>query len=452
MSNTRRSFLKKTGFATAGLVAGGIGFPAKSYTNILGANDRVVVGVVGFSDRARSSLIPSFMKYADDLDFEIKGISDIWSRRRNEGVAYMKERFERTVRTYRNNEELYADKDIDAVIISTADFQHAVHTIEAAENGKDAFVEKPFAETMEDNRNALNAVRNSGIVVQIGTQRRSGINYKAAYDFINSGKFGDITFVEMTWNVNQPGRWRRPVLVADLKRDDVDWGKYLVNRPYEQWDPRKYIEYRLFWPYSSGIPGQWMCHQIDTVHWFTGYSYPRSVIANGGIYVWHDGRSNYDTMTAVFDYGPEQAPREGFQVVYSSRMHNSAGGIKEIYYSNGGELNLNTNKVSSNGGLTKRYAGAMGMQPNLLPEIDLADPTVVAEVAADTGEDSMTGLHMLDWMRCVRNRSEPSAPIEAGYYHSIATIMVTAALRTKQYVTFDKNRQEVIAGGKIFHM
>ena len=57
-------------------------------------------------------------------------------------------------------------------------------------------------------------------------------------------------------------------------------------------------------------------------------------------------------MTAVFDFGPEDAPHErGFQVVYSSRMHNSAGGVKEIYYSNGGELNLDTNRVTSNGGL-----------------------------------------------------------------------------------------------------
>ena len=68
--------------------------------------------------------------------------------------------------------------------------------------------------------------------------------------------------------------------------------------------PRKYLEFRLFWPYSSGIPDQWMVHQIDTVHWFTGLPHPRSVVANGGIYLWKDGRKNWDTMTAVFDYGP----------------------------------------------------------------------------------------------------------------------------------------------------
>ncbi|MEJ7713658.1 MAG: hypothetical protein WKF84_28365 [Pyrinomonadaceae bacterium] len=74
----------------------------------------------------------------------------------------------------------------------------------------------------------------------------------------------------MTWNVNQPGRWRRPQLVKEIRQEDTDWKRFLGNRPKDAWDPRKYLEFRLFWPYSSGIPDQWMVHQIDTVHWFTG--------------------------------------------------------------------------------------------------------------------------------------------------------------------------------------
>ncbi len=436
--------------ATAGLTATGLGLSAKSYSRIMGANDRVVVGIIGFSDRTRSSLIPALMNYADAQNFEIKGISDIWNRRRDEGKAFMKQEFNKDVVTYLNNDQLYADRDIDAVIIGTADFQHALHTVEAAENKKDAFVEKPLAETMEDNRLALKAVRDSGIIVQIGSQRRSGRNYHAANEFIKSGQFGDITMVEMTWNVNQPGRWRRRALVENLRESDVDWRRYIMNRPYEPFDARKYLEYRLFWPYSSGIPGQWMSHQIDTVHWFSGLGYPRSVAANGGVYVWKDGRRNHDTMTAVFEYGPEDQPDKGFQVLYSSRMHNSAGGVKEIYYSNGGELNLSTNRVTPNGGLLERHAEAMGMKPNLLPEMELASSDVQVVTSADTGTDNTTYLHMLNWMECVRSRRQTNAPVETGYEHSIATIMVTAALRTKKYVTFDKNTQEVLADGVPF--
>ncbi len=450
MGNSRRDFIKKSAMAAAGVVAGSVRLNARSYSRIAGANDRVLVGIVGFSDRARQSLIPAFMNHAGKLNFEIKGISDIWNRRRKEGLEFFKKEFDQDVKTYLNNEELYSDKDIDAVIISTADFQHALHTVEAAKNRKDVYVEKPFAETMEDNRLAYDAVKESGIVCQIGSQRRSGPNYHKAFEFIKSGKFGDIKMVEMTWNVNQPGRWRRPELVSSIKESDTDWKRYLMNRPFESWDPRKYIEYRLFWPYSSGIPGQWMAHQIDTVHWFSGLKYPRSVSANGGIYMWNDGRKNFDAMTAVFDYGPEEDPSIGFQVLYSSRMFNSAGGVKEIYYSNGGEINLDTNKVSPNGGLTEGFAKSMGMKPNLLPELDLSVSDVKAETSANTGVDQMTSLHMKNWMECIRSRKEPNAPVEAGYDHSVANIMVTAALRTKKFVTFDKVNREVLADGKIF--
>jgi len=451
MSNSRRQFIKHTALGAAGVSMAPLAMSAKSYGRILGANDRVRVGIVGFSNRFRGSLMPSFLQHSEELNFEFVAVSDIWDRRRKEGAAAVKELTGQDIFVARNNEEMYDSvQDLDAVMISTADFQHALHCVQAVRAGCDAYVEKPLAETMQDNRAALKAVKDTGKIVQIGSQRRSGKNYWAAYDFIQKGKFGDITMVEMTWNVNQPGRWRLPDLVASIKESDTDWVRYQMNRPRAKWDPRKYLEYRLFWPYSSGIPGQWMSHQIDTVHWFSGYNHPRSVSANGGIYMWNDGRSNFDTMTAVFDYGPLDDMNKGFQVVYSSRMHNSAGGTKEIYYSNGGELNLKSNMVTPNGGLTERRASAMGMEPFLLEEMSLTDYAEKIATDANTGADNTTSAHVRNWMECVRSRKQPNAPIEAGYYHSIANIMTTASLRTGTRVTFDETSQEVMAGDRIF--
>jgi predicted dehydrogenase len=276
------------------------------------------------------------------------------------------------------------------------------------------------------------------------------VNYHAAADYVQSGKFGPVTMVELSWNVNQPGRWRRPQLVGQLKEEDTDWKRFLINRPFENFDPRKHLEYRLFWPYSSGLPGQWMSHQIDTVHWFTGLKHPRSVVANGGIYQWKDGRKNWDTMTAVFDYGPEDKTDAGFQVVFSSRMHNGDENPKEIYYSNGGELNLNSNTVSPAGGLQENHAKAMNMSANLLPQLNLADLSVKTVASANTGGDVTTIAHMKNWMEGVRDRKATNAPAEAGYAHAIACIMTNAAARTGSRVTFDEKNQEVIANGKPF--
>ncbi len=448
--SSRRKFIQQSALAAAGTYLGTMGLSAKSYANIIGANDRIRMGAVGFSDRFRHSLFPSFQNHYKELNFDFVAVSDIWKTRREEGHAFLQNAMGHDIIACKNNEELYHVKDLDAVIIGTADFQHALHCIEAMKAKKDAYVEKPFAETMEDNIAALSAVKASRQIVQIGSQRRSGGNYKAAADFVQAGKFGPITAVELTWNVNQPGRWRRPDLVAKCKEEDTDWKRFLLNRPFEKWDARKYLEYRLFWPYSSGMPGQWMSHQIDTVHWFSGLPHPRSVVANGGIYMWKDGRTNWDTTTAVFDYGPRNDLNSGFQVSFASRMHNGDENPSEIYYANGGELNLITNSVSPKGGLTEKMAAAMGMKANLLPEVSLMDNAPKVVSSANTGADRLTSNHMRNFMECIRSRQQTNAPVEAGYHHSIATIMTNAAVHTGSKVTFDEKTQQVMANGKPF--
>jgi len=445
---SRRDFLKVAG---AGLATTALASTATSYARIIGANDRVGVGIVGFSDRFRSSLMPSFHQVSGDLNFEFVGVSDIWSMRRDQAQAAVLKLTGNQIFAARNNEELYTHKEVDAVFVATADFQHAYHGTEAVRAGRDAYVEKPTAHTMEDARIFRKAVHDSHQIVAVGTQRRSSPVYQKACDFVQSGKFGDIVCVEMTWNVNQPGRWRRPSVLPLLKEADTDWARYCnasydPHRTPEAFDARKYLEFRLFWPYSSGIPDQWLVHQIDTVHWFTGLPRPRSVVANGGIYLWKDGRRNWDTMTAVFDYGPLGDPAKGFQVIYSSRMTNAAGDVNEIYRSNGGTLDLVKNEITPEGGLTEKYAREMNMQPNLLPTISLTDQTAEASTAADTGADDMTVANVRNWMECVRSRKTPNASIDAGYSHSVALCMNVAAIQTGKRVTFDDAKQEVVVG------
>jgi predicted dehydrogenase len=449
----RRDFLKHAAVGAAGVALASVPgasyaatASAASYGRIVGANERVRVGVVGFSDRFRQALLPAFQTHAKAMNFEIVAVSDIWSRRRAEGVAEVQKVTGSAARPFRNNEELYDARVTDAVIVSTADFQHALHGVEAMQAKQDAYIEKPLANTMADAKAIRDAVRTSGRIVQIGTQRRSSRKYQMANEYLKSGKFGDLVMAEMTWNVNQPGRWRRPALVAQLRQEDTDWKRFLLNRPAEAWDPRKYLEYRLFWPYSSGIPDQWLVHQIDTVHWFTGLAHPRSVVANGGVYLWKDGRRNWDTITIVFDYGPPDDPTKGFQVSYSSRMTNSAGDVKEYYYSNGGMLNLDTGKVTPEGGLTAQHAKAMGREAFQVPELTLAEAAGPVATNANTGADADTTANVRNWMECVRSRQKPNADIEAGYNHSLALVMTIAAMQTGRKATFDTRTQQVALG------
>jgi predicted dehydrogenase len=446
-ASNRREFMKAGG---AALAATTVSWNAKSYAAVVGANDRVRVGIIGCGDRMKGGDLPAFHQNAKDMNFQIVAVSDIWNRQREMGASFIEKLCGTRPDQVRNNDELYARKDVDAVIIATADFQHAYHGIEAVEAGRDAYVEKPTAHTMPDARKFLAAVKKSDRIVQIGTQRRSTPAYMKAAEYIKSGKFGEIVMVEMTWNVNQPGRWRRPDVVPLLKEQDTDWKRYLLNRTMVPFDARKYLEFRLFWPYSSGIPDQWLVHQIDTVHWFTGLPHPRSCVANGGIYLWKDGRTNWDTMTSVFDYGPLDDPTKGFQVQYSSRFTNSAGGVKELYYSNGGMIDMDKQTVTPNGGLSAKYAAEMKMQPNLLPSFSLVEKTESVSTDANTGGDPQTSANMRNWMECVRSRKTPNAPVEAGYSHSIALCMNVAAIQTGQKVTFNEKTQQVMVGDKAY--
>ena len=437
----RRNFTKLAGAAAL----------AGPSLNVLGANDRVRVACVGYSDRFRGSLLPTFMAAQKDLNFDLVAVADLWKKRLYENAKpELEKKLGHAIETYTSDIDLYENgKDIDAVIISTADFQHAQHATHAVNAGKDAYCEKPMAEDMYSAnmlKDAVDAKRNAGFapgaVLQIGSQRRSGPAYRAAKEYIHSGKFGNISFIDLCWNVNQSRRWRRSEqLVASLKKEDIDWNMWLLDRdPGEyKFDPRKYLEFRLFWPFSSGIPGQWMCHQIDTVAWFTGLNYPRKAVASGGTYAWADGRQSFDTFTTILEYGEDNKPGKGFQAVFQSRQTNAARGNVEKYYGPGGTIDL-IKGVVSNEGVEKA-------KPH---EEKLTERYEKAETAANTGGDSLTRAHMRNWMECVRSRQNPNAPVEAGYWHTVSLIMANAAMRTGLVGTFDPVKREVLAGGKVF--
>jgi predicted dehydrogenase len=264
---------------------------------------------------------------------------------------------------------------------------------------------------LEDAKIARETVLASDSIVQIGTQRRSEGKYMRAVEWIRPGKLGDIVTVEIQRNVNQPMRWRRHSDVASLKEEDTDWKRYLLNRPYEPFDPRKYLEFRLFWPYSSGLPDQWMSHQMDTVAWFADDPYPDSVVAQGSLVCWNDGRRNPDTFSAIFKYP------KGFQVNYTARQTNSYGGTKEVYSFNRGVIDLGAGTISAddNGKL----------RPMKIPSVDGTD-------------------HMKNWMECIRSRKKPNADIEAGYSHAVAVAMAIEAMHTRQRVIFHQKRHEIV--------
>ena len=446
MEMTRREFAKGAA-GLAGIIAAG----AAPSLYAAGANNRVRVACVGYSDRFRQTLLPCFLHHNKELNFDLVAVADLWKKRLYENAKpEIEAKIGHSVETFGSDVELYATgKNIDAVIISTADFQHAQHACHAVNAGKDAYCEKPMAEDMYSANmllDAVNAKRNDGMapgaVLQIGSQRRSGPAYHAAKEYLESGKFGKLTFVDLCWNVNQNRRWRRPEqLVESLKQGDIDWNMWLLDRDPDEnpFDPRKYLEFRLFWPFSSGIPGQWMCHQIDTVGWFTGLKYPLSAVSSGGLYAWDDGRQSFDTFTTILEYGPSKLNDKGFQAIFSSRQTNAARGNVEKYHGPQGTIDL-CGGTWSNEGVEKAKPVSGKLTANYQK----------AETAANTGGDKLTSAHMRNWMECIRSRQNPNASVEAGYGHTVALIMSNAACRTGMKASFDPEARQVKVDGKVW--
>lgn len=403
---TRRHFLTgaAAGAATVALGGSAIGWERRlASPRAVGANDRLRVGLIGLGERMQS-LMGEFHGLHKDLNCEITAVCDIWRPNLIRGVKTVTEWYGKPV-IYRDYREMLAANDLDGVIISTADSQHATMLRHAIESGKHTYCEKPTANDLAD-ANALMDVglANPKVVVQVGTQRRSEGIYAAAAEFLKSGQLGTLVRANVSWNYFGP-RWRRSF--EGVRREDVDWDRFLMGRVSRPFDPRVFREWRLFRDFSTGIPCQWLSHMMDAVHLVTGARFPRSCVAQGGTFVWKDGRENGDTFQALYEYP------EGFIVNYSTTFCNSAGDDFSFYGTNG-RLDGRSWKATGDGG---------GGEKLIKEEIKIqAGPSVG---------------HVRNWVECVRAGKQPNAPLECGYQHSIAVILAVRALETGRKQMYD---------------
>src|SRR3984957_15527625 len=326
----RRAFVSKS----AAIIAGGAILPrtALSYENILGANDRISLGHIGIGSRGRDlDLIASQLKSSHHV--EMIAVCDLWKVNREKAAATNAGYYGRAPRAVQHLEELLAMKDVDGVLLSTPEHAHSPILKMAAESGKDAYVEKPMGNVLSEAKAARDAVMQAKTIVQVGTQHRSEPYQLAAQEVVRSGTLGDISKVEVVWNYHGP-RWRGRPEVKQIREQDTDWSKWLLTKPARPFDPQMYFEFRLYKEFSSGIPDQWMSHAIDVVHWYMDDHFPKSVMAHGGVFAWHDGRENADTFQALLEYP------KGFLVSYSTSFGNDAPSFTRYMGKNATLINI----------------------------------------------------------------------------------------------------------------
>lgn len=423
LSMTRRRFLAKT-TATAAVVASGPLFLPRS---VFGANDRIALGIVGPGGRG-GALIEWAQKFAESENVEFQAVCDIWKQRLAAAADRVHKLTGKEPKQYRTIWEICADSDIDAVIIATPDFAHAYHCRIAVEAGKDVYVEKPLGCDFRQIKLCWEAVKKSDRIVQLGTQSRADGRYLGAREFVKSGALGKITYGEIYEPLFQQ-RWRIPGSENSLTEEDTIWTEFLAYAPYEPFNARKYREFRLFWPYSSGCFCQWMSHKIDLVNWVLD-EIPCSAVAWGGVYLWQDGRTNPDTVQCLLEYP------SGCMVTYHMRLGNGANGRGIILYGTNGTMDLSAGIAYGDGGGGTVTPVTPG-DPNTAFNVNNSAVLKSKEEGGVKWEPGETVDHMQEFLRCLRTRQQPRADIDAGYAHAVATILANMAYRNKCQMVYD---------------
>src|SRR5882762_3658324 len=403
----RREFLQRSAVVAAGNAA--LSSPALSYSRIAGANDRISLGHIGIGNRGGElDGIVALLK--DTKNAEVTAVCDLWTHNLERAVAANQKYYGKAPRALRHPQELLALKDVDAVMISTPEHSHSPLLKMTAEAGKDAYCEKPMGNVLEE----VNAVR----------------------DLIRSRVLGDVTKYEMEWNYHGP-RWRGRPEVKMIREQDTDWRAWLMNKPHRPFDPQLYFEFRLYKEFSSGISDQWMSHGIDLCHYFMDESFPQSVVTNGGIFAWHDGRENPDTFHALFTYP------KGFLVSYATSFGNDAPGFTRIMgkkatmINHGGEGSPRWQMVEEKGNHEDdtNVDRQRAVKDILLPGDKTLPPMGIGD------EDPS---HMINWLDCLRSRTQPNATVHNGFSHSVACMMAARAYWSGKKIYWDPKAEAIL--------
>ncbi len=461
----RRTFVKQAGVA---MIAAGM--DARSYARVLGANDRIRLGQLGCGDRSEGH-VHMVQLASRQMPVETIAVCDIWSLARERRAAQVKKVMNVDPQLYKYSEDMLARKDIDGVMIATGDFQHAKLCTEVVRAGKDCYVEKPFANVLSEAKEARDTVKASKQMVQMGTQHRSQPYPIAVRDIIRSGRIGKVVHIEQEWNVNEE-RWRftpmdtginREMLMdtnmewkkwmydrkSKLREEDTDWHRWLLGKPYQPFDPHVYLEFRLYKDYSSGIFDQWMSHGSDLVHLWTDETYPESVVANGGVFVWKDERQNPDTCVASVTYP------KGFLYTYKTLFGNSYRSFSRIHGRDGTIVNYGGEgaslfTVSSEGGRKELDPWDSGpvytKLPIVAPDDDREEVVQVPGAPAPNslGPDDDDVTHLMNWLTAMQTRKEPNATVDNGFSHAIVIIMAAQSYWSGKKLYWDPKNEEIL--------
>ena len=379
--SSRRKFIQQLGGTSLLLAAG----PLQSFASgeaseraipfkpAISPNDKIRIatvglGIMGNVDTDTAIKVPGV---------EMVAACDLYSGR----LTRAKEKYGNNIFITRDYRELLNRKDIDAIIIATADLWHARIAIDAMNAGKAVYCEKPVVQKIADGLQVIATQKKTGKPMQIGSQRVSSIIYRKAKELYKTGTIGQLNCIEASFDRQDAlGAWEY-TMPTDGSTTSVDWGRYIEGMNKMDWDPKKFFWWRNYRDFGTGVAGDLFVHLLSGIHLLTDSIGPKTIFASGQICYWKDGRDVPDIMTAIMQY-PEAKEHPAFQVMLRVNFVSGQGekGITR-FIGNEGVIEMTDNgfnithskmsKAPGIGGWDALYSYPQAMQDELVKNYNL---------------------------------------------------------------------------------
>ncbi len=399
LSAVHRRDLFRAGGASALAMAAG------SYSKILGANDRLRLGLIGAGQRGGYMM----RKFQETGSVEVAAVCDVYAARVDQALQVAP-----GARGFSDHRRLVELADIDIVLNCTPDHWHAVTTIDALNAGKDVYVEKPLTLTIAEGPRIVKAARVNGRICQVGTQRRSGtIYHRLKAEYFQPRKLGKITLARTWWHGNGAHLRKAPPELA-RKPANLDWGRYLGPVKWRDWDPQQYWNFRAYLEFGGGQVTDLFTHWIDAVHMLLEQDDPVAAVASGGIYYYKDGRTAPDTICVLLEY------RNEWTATFEATLAPSMRGTGAEICGTEGKLRM------------------LGVRAEFTPADKGAAPTLIEEKTDHVHE------HIANFLECVRSRRRPNADVYLGHRSAQASHLGNIAYLEKRRLKFDPVREEIL--------
>lgn len=372
---------------------------ALSYSRVLGANDRIGLGVIGTGSRG-TYVMTVFQKNAD---VQVRALCDVYGVRLDEAQQKAP-----GTRTFNDHRKLLENKEIDAVLIGSPDHWHKDHAIDAMAAGKDVYVEKPLCRTRDEAPQMVRAARVHERVCQVGVQQRSGRVYLEAKErFMGVGGVGKVSHVDAIWHANVP----RPLPRQPVEKPaNLDWVRYLGPVAYRDWNPGQYLNFRAYLDFNGGKMTDFGHHWLDVVHFYLGERAPHSAVFAGGIFhPQNDGRTAPDTCNALFEY-------DQFTVQFQSNAYAVPGDYGVTFHGDKGKLYVNRT----------RY------------EFTPPGKNVVPVVQQFPGD--ITAEHVRNFLDCCKSRQRPNGDVGLAAISILPPLLAVESYVEKRRIRFDPER------------